>query len=56
MSLAQQAGFQRFAKRSRPEKFLEEMDAPMPWSELLALYYPKGEMGRKPVCLGIMLR
>jgi len=59
MSLAQQAEFQRFAKKSRREQFLEEMDAVMPWAELLALvepHYPKGEMGRKPVGLGIMLR
>ena len=59
MSLAQQAEFQRFAKKSRREQFLEEMDAVMPWAELLAQiepHYPKGEMGRKPVGLGIMLR
>jgi IS5 family transposase len=59
MSLAQQAEFQRFAKKSRREQFLEEMEAVMPWAELLALiepHYPKGEMGRKPVGLGIMLR
>jgi IS5 family transposase len=59
MSLAQQAEFQRFAKKSRREQFLEEMDAVMPWSELLALiepHYPKGAMGRPPVGLGIMLR
>ena len=59
MSLAQQAEFQRFAKKSRREQFLEEMEAVMPWAELLALiepHYPKGEMGRKPVGVGIMLR
>jgi transposase, IS5 family len=59
MSLAQQAEFQRFAKKSRREQFLEEMDAVMPWGELLALvepHYPKGERGRKPEGLGIMLR
>lgn len=59
MSLAQQAEFQRFAKKSRQEQFLEEMDAVMPWAELLALvepYYPKVEMERPPVGLGIMLR
>jgi IS5 family transposase len=35
------------------------MDAVMPWAELLALvapYYSKGETGRKPVGLEIMLR
>jgi IS5 family transposase len=59
MSLAQQAEFQRFAKKSRREQFLEEMDVVMPWAELVAMiepHYPKGEMGRKPVGLGIMLR
>lgn len=59
MSLAQQAEFQRFAKKSRREQFLETMDAVMPWAELLALvepHYPKGEQGRKPIGLAIMLR
>ena len=59
MSLAQQAEFQRFAKKSRREWFLDEMEAVMPWAELVALvepHYPKGEQGRKPVGLGIMLR
>jgi transposase, IS5 family len=59
MSLAQQAEFQRFGKKSRREQFLETMDAVMPWSELLGLiepHYPKGEKGRPPVGLEIMLR
>jgi transposase, IS5 family len=59
MSLARQAEFQRFAKKSRREQFLDEMDAVMPWAELVALvepHYPEGEQGRKPVGLGIMLR
>jgi IS5 family transposase len=59
MSLAQQAEFQRFAKKSRREQFLEEMESVIPWAELVALvepHYPKGEQGRKPVGLGIMLR
>lgn len=59
MSLAQQVEFQRFAKKSRREKFLETMDAVMPWAELLSLvepHYPRGEKGRKPVGLEIMLR
>jgi hypothetical protein len=59
MSLAQQTEFQRFAKKTRREAFLEEMDATMPWAELLALvqpHYSKGEAGRKPVGLEIMLR
>ena len=59
MTLAHQAEFQRYSKKTRREQFLEEMDAVMPWAELLALvapYYSKGEMGRKPVGLAIMLR
>ncbi len=59
MSLAQQAEFQRFAKKTRREQFLEEMEAVMPWAELESLvepHYPKGEQGRKPVGLSIMLR
>ena len=59
MSLAQQAQFQQYAKKTRREQFLEEMDAVMPWVELLALiepHYPKGTKGRKPVGLELMLR
>jgi IS5 family transposase len=59
MTLAHQAEFQRYTKKTRREQFLEEMETVMPWSELSALitpYYSKGEMGRKPVGLGIMLR
>jgi IS5 family transposase len=59
MTLAHRAEFQRYSKRTRREQFLEEMDAMMPWSELLTLagpHYSKGEMGRKPVGLEIMLR
>jgi transposase, IS5 family len=59
MTLAHQAEFQRYSKKTRREEFLEEMDAVVPWSELMALvepHYPKGETGRKPVGLEIMLR
>lgn len=59
LTLARQAEFQRFTKKTRREQFLEEMEAVMPWSELLALvapYYSTGETGRKPVGLEIMLR
>ena len=59
MTLARQAEFQRYTKKTRREQFLEEMDVVMPWSELLALVapqYAKGETGRKPVGLEIMLR
>ena len=59
MTLAHQAEFQRYTKKTRREQFLAEVDAVMPWSALLALvapHYSKGEMGRKPVGLDIMLR
>ena len=59
LTLARQAEFQRYSKKTRRKQFLEEMDAVMPWAELLALvapHYAKGEMGRKPVGLEIMLR
>jgi IS5 family transposase len=59
LTLARQAEFQRYGKKTRREQFLDEMEAVMPWSELLALvspYYSKGETGRKPVGLEIMLR
>ncbi len=59
MPLAHQAEFQGYSKKTRREQFLEEMNAVMPWGELLVLVAPhdsKGEMGRKPVGLAIMLR
>jgi IS5 family transposase len=59
MTLAHQAGFQRYSKKTRREQFLAEMEAVMPWTELLALvrpHYSNGEIGRKPVGLDIMLR
>jgi IS5 family transposase len=59
LTLAQAAEFQRYGKKTRREQFLDEMEAVMPWSELLALvasHYSKGETGRKPVGLAIMLR
>ena len=59
MSLAQQAEFHRFGKKSRREQFLEEMEAAMPWAELVSLiepHYPKGETGRPPVGLSLLLR
>ena len=59
MTLAHQGEFQRYSKKTRREQFLEEMDRVMPWSELVALiepHYPKGETGRKPVGLDILLR
>ena len=56
LTLARQAEFQRYTKKTRREQFLDEMEAVMPWVELQALvepYYSKGETGRKPVGLAI---
>ena len=58
LTLARQAEFQRYAKKTRREQFLDEMEAVMPWAELQAQvepHYSKGETGRKPVGLAIML-
>lgn len=46
-------------KVTRRERFLGEMDAVIPWSRLLELiepHYPKGENGRPPKPLAVMLR
>jgi transposase, IS5 family len=46
-------------KRTRREKFLEEMDQVIPWEELLTAvkkYYPKAGNGRQPMPLEWMLR
>lgn len=58
-TLAAQVGFERYARKSRRELFLEEMEQVVPWVQLEGLvepHYPKGEKGRPPVGLGIMLR
>ena len=49
----------RKGKVTRRERFLAEMDAVIPWAELIALigpHYPKGETGRPPQDLERMLR
>jgi IS5 family transposase len=58
-TLAAQAGFEKYARKSRRELFLEEMEQVVPWAQLEGLvepHYPKGEKGRPPVGLGIMRR
>jgi len=58
-TLATQSGFEKYARKSRRELFLEEMEQVVPWAKLEGLvesHYPKGENGRPPVGLGIMLR
>jgi len=46
-------------KKTRREKFLEEMDRVVPWRELLPLispYYPRAGNGRQPMPMDRMLR
>ena len=59
MTLASQASFEKYARKSRREEFLSVMEVVVPWQELEALiepYYPKAGNGRQPVGLSIMLR
>jgi transposase, IS5 family len=59
ITLASQASFERYTKQTRREKFLGEMERIVPWRELEALvepHYPKGENGRPPVGVKVMLR
>jgi len=59
ITLANQSCFEKYARKSRREEFLNVMDAVVPWQELEALiepYYPKAGNGRQPVGLPIMLR
>jgi len=59
ITFACQPSFEKFARASRREQFLQTMDSVVPWSELEALiapYYPKTGNGRQPVGLSIMLR
>jgi transposase, IS5 family len=58
-TLAAQASFEKYGRKSKREQFLDEMEQIVPWAELQALveaHYPKGENGRPPVGLSIMLR
>ena len=58
-SLASQAVFEKYGRKSRRELFLDEMEKVVPWSALEALvrpHYAKAGNGRRPVGLSIMLR
>src|SRR5580692_2322802 len=58
-TLAAQTGFEKYGRKTKREQFLEEMEQIVPWAELQGLvepHYPKGENGRPPVGLSIMLR
>jgi IS5 family transposase len=53
------AGFERYAKRTRREAFLSEMEQVVPWPALCALIepcYPKPGNGRPPIGVERMLR
>jgi len=59
ISFANQASFEKYARPSRREQFLDTMETVVPWAELEALiapYYPKAGNGRQPIGLSIMLR
>jgi len=59
ITFASQPSFEKYARKSRREEFLNAMEAIVPWPELEALigpYYPKAGKGRQPVGLSIMLR
>ena len=59
ITFACQPSFEKFARPSRREQFLNTMETIVPWSELEALiepHYPKAGKGRQPVGLGVMLR
>ncbi|MGT9829591.1 IS5 family transposase [Pseudomonas aeruginosa] len=52
-------GLGQSSKRTRRRAFLEEMDAVVPWSELVALispFMPAGRRGRPPFAVEVMLR
>ena len=58
-SLAEQVGFQRYSKKTKRARFLEEMEQVVPWGELCALvepHYPRAGNGRRPVGVERMLR
>jgi IS5 family transposase len=58
-TLASQISFEKHARKSKRELFLDQMDQVVPWTELLLLVgpqYPKAGNGRQPVGLEIMLR
>jgi IS5 family transposase len=59
ITFANQPGFEKYARKSRREEFLNVMEVVVPWRELEALiepHYPKAGGGRQPVGLSIMLR
>ncbi len=59
VTLASQASFEKYGRKSRRELFLDEMELVVPWSAMESLvrpHYAKAGNGRQPVGLSIMLR
>ena len=47
-TLAAQTGFEKYGRKSKRERFLDEMEQVVPWADLQALvepHYPKGRTG-----------
>src|SRR5258708_37174134 len=58
-SVGGKTGFEKCGRKTKGERFLEEREQMVPWAELQTLiepHYPKGENGRPPVGLSLMLR
>ena len=58
-SLAAQASFEKYGRKSQRDLFLDELDQVAPWADLEALvepHYAKAGNGRRPVGLSIMPR
>ena len=51
-TLASQASFEKYGRKTRRELFLEEMNQVVPWSELEALVEP---IIRKPATAAVLL-
>ena len=59
ITFACQPSFERYARVSRREQFLNTMESVVPWAELEAViepHYPKAGNGRPPISLDTMLR
>jgi IS5 family transposase len=58
-TLAAQAGFEKYGRKSRRKLFLDRMNQVVPWMKLEGLvkpHYAKAGKGRQPVGLCIMPR
>jgi IS5 family transposase len=56
-TLASQASFVKYGRKSKRELFLDQRNQAVPWPELLALvepHYPRAGNGRQPVGLAVM--